>query len=104
MSPSERTFLFPNPHRPSYKVTAQLSILTCLAIGGNYFRLRPGLSAHHRAGNETPAKGQADNCRWYIADRYERHISLAGFELPVPVLLDDEEIFREPKVPYPEDI
>ena len=30
MSPSERTFLFPNQHCLSYKVTTRLSILTCL--------------------------------------------------------------------------
>jgi hypothetical protein len=72
MSPSERTFLFPNPHCLSYKLIVRLSTLTCLTIGDKCFRPRLMIIVGHGA----PQKLRSSDASTFSVPRSESSLRL----------------------------
>jgi hypothetical protein len=71
MSPSERTFLFPNQHGLSYKVTTRLSILTCL----NQRTKKPRRLLQNLTSGVQSGRSVASRCRQRAPHPRMRHSS-----------------------------
>jgi len=100
MSPSERTLFFPNPHCLSYKVTARLSILTCLTIGGNCFRPSAECSSN-RVSHGTPPKAEKFRCLDVQRPPDLNRLFVSASNFRTSLMSSREILVVSPRAPHP---